>query len=170
MLLWVIFGLFLAIWEQTIRTFLYPPFTTLFPVMPVAVFAIIRGRRYEIFGFLLTAGIIGDLFPFSDVHAALFALGFLFFVLVSVADNIMTNHSVYSAIVLVGVARIIVFLFELPFHLIAEKISAIKSLTFSHMWPIFVWDIALCILLFGSEFVFKRFFVRSRSIRPMYGK
>ncbi len=167
---WSLMGVFLAFWEQVLRTFLGSPLVFFLPVLPMAVFSIIRGRRFEVLAAMLAAGLVVDLFPQNDAHVAMVIAGFVFFSLVVSADRVMTNHSLYSAVALVVVARVLAFVLQIPIEFVRHGSAGVGHLfQWSELWPIFLWDSGCVLLLFVGEGVLKRIFIRSNGIRPSYG-
>jgi hypothetical protein len=166
-------GLCLGAFEVAFRSFQAPPLSYWFPLFPLAVFCYFKGKSIPALLLLIGGGFVWDLFPLGGTSFAvggylLLALGLHF-----IAKNVITNQSVYSAVALCLVARLLSWIASLALSfagriLLSHSMLAIEWTT---LWHIFVWDsLFLAVLFFVDAYIFAQLFVRreTRAFGPTW--
>lgn len=139
-----------GLFEATAVTLWPSPWKMIQPLIPIVIFLLLLERDWMAFWILLLGGLCLDLFSFGDPMLHIIRFQVIFLVLWLLARRVITNRSIYAALGLALVARLLD-------GLTLEVLSVVRVFfhlpSFSVVWSmyprIFVWDILMLGITFG---------------------
>jgi hypothetical protein len=153
----VCLGLLLGLYEQTLRTFLPAPMNLLFPVFPVLIMLAALNRWRYAYVLAACAGAVADAFAPEYAHFALIEYLLILTALQAVAHAVFTNRSLYAALALVSLARILDWIWLKGMRLItaySDQVGLVQDLLSTAI------ILAFDLLLTAAFFLFSIFVLR----------
>lgn len=142
-------------------TFLPSPFFDFRLVLPMVISMIILQRPTHAAVLAFAAGTTMDVFAQSTITLAFARLLIISLCVAFLAETVLTNQSLYAALALGAMARLLDFLWlavlQFVTHLKQPHIAAILP-RWSDAWKIMLWDaVVIAIFFWVSTILLKRF-------------
>ncbi|MFZ2803892.1 MAG: hypothetical protein WA001_01590 [Patescibacteria group bacterium] len=160
LLLLIVLGLLAGLFEATTSTLLPSPFSALRPIIPVIVGFIVLQRPESAYAFAVSAGAAMDLFTVGPSTLAFVRLLLIAFAIAVVAERVLTNHSLYAAMALTVLARILdwVWLFGVQAIVHLEGVARAFVPGWQAALTVLAFDAMIIVVAFiVNHVVFKRF-------------
>jgi len=165
-LLYIVCGLFLGLYESTFATFATGVAAWVLPILPIVVLLVVRERMEAALLISGSAGIVLDLIATGGVGFAYARLLLITLLVVFLARTVLTNQSVYTALALMLVARICdrLWLFLLSWSRGWMPLADLTAATWRIVWRVTVADLCLIAGAFILLALVSRRFVVDRGL------
>lgn len=142
-------GLMAGIWEVAVRPFVSTPWTFR-PLLPLVVILLVASRRSRALAAAIGGAVIIDLYALPVFDFALVRWVFLVFLLNFLIHRVLTHRSLYAAVTLAVVGRLVE---RVSAWILGKVMIWIGASDFSWSgdavwWIPFVWDIGFVAALF----------------------
>lgn len=156
----VLLGLLAGVWEVAVWPFL-PPFASIRPLLPLAVLTLIASGRSRALVTAASAGLLLDLYSVGTFDLATLRWVGLVLLLDVLARHFLTNRSIYSALALVFIGRLVERASAWLFGELSFRLG--RSVYEPHIWgslgSMLLWDLGLVAIGFVLLAFFTRRFV-----------